>query len=171
MSGSAFENSNYGFLNKVTTGTIELNSSFSSKFSNQLLATFKKYDNPRTTKGETFPTIDIYDGKGNNYITAGSDPYTKYNQVLDDTCSIYDNLTYYAGKHTITGGINYEYQRVGNAFMPGAAGSYIYNSLNDFLTDAAPVQFTYNYSLIPGVDKVYSANLKVGTISLYAQDE
>jgi hypothetical protein len=167
----AFENSNYGFLNKVTTGTVELNSSISSKFSNQLLATFKKYGNPRTTKGETFPTIDIYDGKGNNYITAGSDPYTKYNEVIDDTYSIYDNLTYYAGKHTITGGINYEYQRVGNAFMPGAAGSYIYNSLSDFLADAPPVQFTYNYSLIPGVDKVYSANLKVGTISLYAQDE
>jgi hypothetical protein len=167
----SFENSNYGFLNKVTTGTVELNSSISSKFSNQLLATFKKYGNPRTTKGETFPTIDIYDGKGNNYITAGSDPYTKYNEVIDDTYSIYDNLTYYAGKHTITGGINYEYQRVGNAFMPGAAGSYIYNSLSDFLADAPPVQFTYNYSLIPGVDKVYSANLKVGTISLYAQDE
>ncbi|MES2266130.1 MAG: carboxypeptidase regulatory-like domain-containing protein [Bacteroidota bacterium] len=167
----AFENSNYGFLNKVNTGTIELNSSISSKFSNQLLATFKKYGNPRTTKGATFPTIDIYDGKGNNIITAGSDPYTKYNDVIDDTYSIYDNLTYYAGKHTITGGINYEYQRVGNAFMPGAAGSYIYNSLDDFLNDKAPVQFTYNYSLIPGVDKVFSANLKVGTISLYAQDE
>jgi hypothetical protein len=167
----AFDNSNYGFLNKVTTGTVELNSSISSKFSNQLLATFKKYDNPRTTKGETFPTIDIFNGLGSNYITAGSDPYTKYNQVLDNTYSIYDNLTYYAGKHTITGGINYEYQKVGNAFMPGAAGSYIYNSLDDFLNDKAPIQFTYNYSLIPGVDKVYSANLKVGTISLYAQDE
>ncbi|MBD1386876.1 carboxypeptidase regulatory-like domain-containing protein [Mucilaginibacter rigui] len=167
----AFENSNYGFVNKVTTGTVELNSSISSKFSNQLLATFKKYNNPRTSKGQIFPTIDIYNGSGSNYITAGSDPYTKYNAVIDNTYSIYDNLTYYAGKHTITGGINYEYQKVGNAFMPGAAGSYIYNSLNDFLTDAPPVQFTYNYSLIPGVDQVFSANLKVGTISLYAQDE
>ena len=167
----AFENSNYGFLNKVTTGTAELNTSISSHFSNQLLATFKKYGNPRTTKGALFPTIDIYNGLGSNYITAGSDPYTKNNEVIDDTYSIYDNLTYYAGKHTITGGINYEYQRVGNAFMPGAAGSYIYNSLDDFLNDRAPIQFTYNYSLIPGVDKVFSANLKVGTISLYAQDE
>ncbi|MFD0764722.1 carboxypeptidase regulatory-like domain-containing protein [Mucilaginibacter lutimaris] len=167
----AFANSNYGFLNKVNTGTIELNSSISSKFSNQLLATFKKYDNPRTSKGALFPTIDIYNGLGSNYITAGSDPYTKNNEVVDNTYSVYDNLTYYAGKHTITGGINYEYQRVGNAFMPGAAGSYIYNSLDDFLNDRAPIQFTYNYSLVPGVDKVFSANLKVGTISAYVQDE
>jgi hypothetical protein len=167
----SYENSNYGFINKVTTGTVELNSSISPKLSNQLLATLKKYDNPRTAKGATFPTIDIYNGLGSNFISAGSDPYTKYNAVIDNTYSIYDNLTYYAGKHTITGGINYEYQKVGNAFMPGAAGSYIYNSLSDFLNDAAPVQFTYNYSLIPGQDQVFSANLKVGTISLYAQDE
>jgi hypothetical protein len=167
----SFANSNYGFINKVTTGTVELNSSISSKFSNQFLATFKKYGNPRTSKGQIFPTIDIYNGLGSNYISAGSDPFTKYNDVIDNTYSVYDNLTYYAGKHTITGGINYEYQKVGNAFMPGAAGSYIYNSLNDFLTDQAPIQFTYNYSLIPGVDKVFSANLRVGTISLYAQDE
>jgi hypothetical protein len=167
----AFENSNYGFLNKVHTGTAELNSTINSKMSNQLLLTFKKYSNPRTTKGATFPTIDIFNGAGDNYITAGSDPYTKYNDVIDNTTTLYDNFTYYAGKHTLTAGVSYEYQRVGNAFMPGAAGSYIYNSLNDFLNDRAPIQFTYNYSLVPGQDKVFSANLKVGTLSLYAQDE
>ncbi|QQL50979.1 TonB-dependent receptor [Mucilaginibacter ginkgonis] len=167
----AFENSNYGFLNVVKTGTAELNSSISSKLSNQLLFTFKNYDNPRTSKGGIFPSIDIFNGNGSNYITAGSDPYTKYNEVIDNTTSIYDNVTYYAGKHTITAGINYEYQRIGNAFLPGAAGSYIYNSLNDFLTNAQPIQFTYNYSLVPGVDQVFSANLKTGTLSIYAQDE
>lgn len=167
----AFANSNYGFINKITTGTAELNSSISPKLSNQLLLTFKRYDNPRTSKGDIFPTIDIFNGQGNNYITAGSDPYTKYNEVIDNTTSLYDNVTYYAGKHTITGGINYEYQRIGNSYMPGAAGSYIYNSLDDFLNDRAPIQFTYNYSLVPGQDKVFAANLKVGTLSLYAQDE
>jgi hypothetical protein len=167
----AFNNSNYGFKNLVTTGTAELNTTISSKLSNQLLLTFKRYDAPRTSRGSIFPNIDIFNGTGNNYITAGSDPYTKYNEVIDNTTSLYDNLTYYAGKHTITGGINYEYQRIGNSYMPGAAGSYIYNSLDDFLNDRAPIQFTYNYSLVPGQDQVFSANLKVGTISLYAQDE
>lgn len=152
----AFANSNYGFINKITTGTAELNSSISPKLSNQLLLTFKRYDNPRTSKGDIFPTIDIFNGQGNNYITAGSDPYTKYNEVIDNTTSLYDNVTYYAGKHTITGGINYEYQRIGNSYMPGAAGSYIYNSLDDFLNDRAPIQFTYNYSLVPGQDKVFA---------------
>ncbi|WP_316837081.1 TonB-dependent receptor [Pedobacter nutrimenti] len=167
----AFENSNFGYLNKVSTGTAELNSTITPKLTNQLLLTFKDYGSPRTTKGDFFPTIDIFNGAGNNYISAGSDPNTKYNNVIDNTISLYDNITYYAGKHTITGGINYEFQKIGNSYMPGAAGSYIYNSLDDFLNDRAPIQFTYNYSLIPGVDQVYSANLKVGTVSLYAQDE
>ena len=92
-------------------------------------------------------------------------------RFIDNTISVYDNITYYAGKHTLTGGINYEFQKIGNSFMPGAAGSYIYNSLSDFLNNRAPIQFTYNQSLIPGVDQVFSADLKVGTFSLYAQDE
>ncbi|RYE22691.1 MAG: TonB-dependent receptor, partial [Sphingobacteriaceae bacterium] len=167
----AFNNSNYGFKNLVTTGTAELNSRISPNLSNQLLLTFKRYDNPRTSKGSLFPTVDIFDGQGNNYITAGSDPYTKYNEVIDNTTTLYDNLTYYAGRHTLTGGINYEYQRIGNSFLPGAAGSYIYNSVSDFLNNRAPIQFTYNYSLVPGVDQVFSANLKISTLSVYAQDE
>lgn len=167
----AFNNSNYGFKNLVTTGTAELNSRISPNLSNQLLLTFKRNDVPRTSKGSLFPTIDIFDGQGNNYITAGSDPYTKYNEVIDNTTTLYDNLTYYTGKHTITGGINYEYQRIGNSFLPGAASSYIYNSLGDFLNNRAPIQFTYNYSLVPGVDQVFSANLKISTLSVYAQDE
>ncbi|MBB6271310.1 hypothetical protein HDF26_001737 [Pedobacter cryoconitis] len=171
LKSMGFENSNYGFLNKVTTGTAELNSTISSKLSNQLLLTFKKYDNPRTSKGGIFPTIDIFNGAGDNYISAGSDPNTKYNEIIDNTVSIYDNITYYAGKHTFTAGVNYEFQKIGNSFMPGAAGSYIYNSLSDFLGDKPPIQFTYNQSLIPGVDQVFSADLKIGTISLYAQDE
>ena len=171
LKSMGFENSNYGFLNKVSTGTAELNSTLSPKLSNQLLLTFKKYDNPRTSKGGIFPTIDIFNGAGDNYISAGSDPNTKYNQVIDNTVSLYDNITYYAGKHTFTAGVNYEFQKIGNSFMPGAAGSYIYNSLSDFLGDKPPIQFTYNQSLIPGVDQVFSADLKIGTISLYAQDE
>ncbi len=171
LNSIAFENSNYGFKNLVTTGTAELNSSISSKVSNQLLLAFKRYDNPRTFKGSIFPTVDIFNGTNSNYITAGMDPFTNNNEVIDNTTSLTDNLTYYAGKHTLTGGVNYEYQRIGNSFMPGSNSAYIYNALNDFLTDKPPIYYTYTYSLIPGQSKVFSANLKIGQLSLYAQDE
>lgn len=168
----AFQNSNYGFKNKVSTYTAELNSSISNKLSNQLLFAVTRNDSKRTLPGgDSFPTVDIFNGSGNNYITAGNDPYTLNNDVINNTTTITDNLTYYAGKHTITAGGNYEYQYVGNQFMQGAAGYYAYNSLNDFLTNSAPAYFAYTYSLTPGVSAPYSAALKIGTLSFYAQDE
>jgi hypothetical protein len=168
----AFQNSNYGFVNKVRTYTAELNSSISSKMSNQVLYAVTQTDAKRSFPGgDSFPTIDIFNGAGSNYITAGNDPFTLNNDVINNTTTLTDNFTYYAGKHTITAGGNYEYQYVGNQFMQGAAGYYAYNTLNDFLNNAAPAVFTYTYSLTPGVPAPYSASLKIGTLSFYAQDE
>ncbi|MGI4803403.1 MAG: carboxypeptidase regulatory-like domain-containing protein, partial [Janthinobacterium lividum] len=168
----AFQNSNYGFINPVKTYTAELNSSISNKMSNQVLFAVTRTDSKRTSPGgDTFPTIDIFNGAGNNYITAGNDPYTLNNDVINNTTTITDNFTYYAGKHTITAGGTYQYQYVGNQFMQGAAGYYAYSSLNDFLTNSAPAYFAYTYSLEPGVSAPYSASLKIGTVGLYAQDE
>lgn len=168
----AFQNSNYGFINKVRTYTAELNSSISSSMSNQILYAVTQTDAKRTFPGgDAFPTVDIFNGTGSNYISAGNDPFTLNNDVINNTTTITDNFTFYAGKHTITAGGNYEYQYVGNQFMQGAAGYYAYNSLNDFLTNAPPAVFTYTYSLTPGVSAPYSASLKIGTLSFYAQDE
>jgi len=168
----AFENSNYGFTNPVKTYTAELNSSLSNKISNQLLVAYTNTDSKRTFPGgNSFPTVDIFNGAGSNYITAGNDPFTLNNDVINNTTSITDNVTFYLGKHTITAGGNYEYQYLGNQFMPGAAGYYAYNSLSDFLGNKPPVYFAYTYSLEPGVPAPYSAALKIGTLGLYVQDE
>lgn len=167
----AFANSNYGFKNVVRTGTAELNSSFGGRMSNQFLATISKVQSTRTSRGGTFPTIDIFDGEGNNYIHAGMDPFTNNNDVINDIFSITDNFTYYAGKHTLTAGGSYEYQTVGNMFMPASNGYYAFNSLDDFLTNQAPAYFAYTYSLVPGQPAVYSAELKLGQLGIYAQDE
>lgn len=167
----AFANSNYMFKDVTRTGTAELNSTFGSKMSNQLLGTITKIQTTRDYPGQLFPSIDIFDGEGNNYMSAGMDPYTYNNDVINDIYSITDNFTYYAGKHTLTAGASYEYQRVGNMFMAGSNGYYVYNSLNDFIKDRNPVYYAYTYSLVPGQSAVYSAELKVGQLGIYAQDE
>jgi len=167
----SYANSNYGFDNIVRTGTIELNSNFAGKMSNQLLGTYTKIHSTRTTPGAIFPTIDIFDGQGNNYMSAGYDPFTYNNDVINNIYSIIDNFTYYKGKHTLTAGASYEYQKVGNMFMPAGASYYAYNSLNDFITNRPPVYYAYTYSLIPNTPNVYSAQLKIGQLGIYAQDE
>lgn len=177
----AFFNSNYGFKHTVKTYSAELNSRFSASISNQLLFTVTRNRDTRITpNGQFFPTIDIFnptydkDGKitnNSNYISLGTDPFTQNNDVINNVTSILDNFTYYAGKHTFTAGLSYEYQYLGNMFMPGAASYYAYNSLDDFLNDKAPVYYAWTYSLLPGTPNPYSAQLKTGQWGLYLQDE
>jgi len=174
-----FTNSDYGTDHVVQSATLELNSNFNSRVSNQLLLAYTHINDTRNSPGGIFPTIEIFNGDGTvngvtpgrNYMTAGTDPFTRNNEVINNVASITDNYTYFAGKHTLIAGATYEYQKVGNAFMAGSESYYMYNTLNDFVTDATPAYFSYTYSLVPGQPKVFSANLKVGQLGVYLQDE
>ncbi len=167
-----FENSFYGFKRIVRSGTVELNSNL-RRFSNSLLFTVSRIRDTRITNSEAFPFVEIFDGGATprNYMSFGYEPYSFNNDVINKVWNITDNFTYYAGNHTLTGGFSYEHQTVGNMFMPGAQSYYIYNSLNDFITDQAPLYYSYAYSMVPGQKAVYSAELKYGQAALYVQDE
>ena len=171
LNSMSFGNSNFKFKDIVRTGSLELTSNFSSKFSNQFIATFSKIQSTRSIDGSYFPTIDIFNNNGQNYMSAGSDPFTRNNDVINDVFNFTNNLTYFAGKHTFTFGINYENQRVGNMFMPGSASYYAFSSLDDFMNNRRPAAFSYTFSLVPGKESVYSADLKLGQLGLYLQDE
>ncbi len=174
-----FANSDYAFQHTVQSGTLELNSNFNKRISNQLLLSYTHIRDVRNSPGGIFPTIDIFDTTGliagvtknRNYLSAGTDPFTRNNDVINNVATVTDNVTYAVGKHTLTAGATYEYQKVGNAFMGGSESYYIYNSLNDFRTNKTPAFFSYTYSLVPGQPKVFSANLQVGQIGAYVQDE
>jgi TonB dependent receptor len=166
-----FENSNYAFEDVVRSGSFELNSNFGGKFSNQFLATLTKIQATRILDGGVFPTVDIFNNNGQNYMHVGMDPFTYNNDVYNDVYSFIDNFSYFAGKHTITAGISYEKQKVGNMFMAASNSYYVFNSLDDFINDRAPAYYAYTYSLVPGQKTVYSAELEVGQLGLYAQDE
>jgi hypothetical protein len=166
----SFANSNYSFHDVVKSLSFELNSNFRSKFANQVLATYTKVRTTRETASPLFPFVDILRGT-NNYMSFGRELFSNNNDVKNNTLLLTDNLSYFAGKHTITAGISYEAQTVGNQFMPASQGYYVYNSLNDFITNAAPRAFTLTYSVVPGDDAPYSANLEIGQLGIYAQDE
>ncbi|MBV8251539.1 MAG: TonB-dependent receptor [Chitinophaga sp.] len=167
-----FSNSVYGFKHTVRTGTLELNSTY-GKISNSLLLTGTKIQDTRITNSKDFPFVEIFDGTTtpHNYMSFGVEPYSYNNDVINKVWSATDNFSYYTGKHSLTAGVSYEYQMVGNMFMPGAQSYYIYNSLNDFITQQSPLYYSYAYSMVPGKKAVYSAELKYGQAALYAQDE
>ncbi|MDQ6608418.1 MAG: carboxypeptidase regulatory-like domain-containing protein [Bacteroidota bacterium] len=171
----AFGNTIYTSVDKVRSGSFDLTSNFHGKFANQFLATITKISTIKDHPGAQFPFVDIIGqtpGSKNNYLSFGNEPFNgNYNVVINDVYTATDNFTYFAGKHTFTAGVSYEFQKVGNGFMPGSQGYYTFGSLDDFLNNRAPKQFAITYSLIPGQDAVISANLKVGQLGAYAQDE
>ena len=171
INSMSFQNSNYRFKDVVKSATLELNSNVSGRFANQFLATYTKVQATRSTPSTLFPMIDIFNGSGDNYMSAGLEPFSNNNDVINNIFSVTNNSTWFRGSHTITAGASYEGQRVGNMFMPGSQSYYIFSSLNDFVTDQAPAYYAYTYSLVPGQKAVYSAELKIGQLGLYAQDD
>ena len=181
----SFENSQYSFHDQVRTAAVELNSNWKGKFSNQIIATGTKIRTTRSTPGGVFPFIDIMGdptksgtaatyagGAKQNYMSAGQENYSNANDVINDIYNVTENFTIYKGKHTILLGGSYEYQYVGNKFMPAKQSYYAFGSLQEFMTPGAhPIGFTYTFSRIPGEDEVYSAAMKIGQLGFYAQDE
>ena len=55
--------------------------------------------------------------------------------------------------------------------MRGSQGYYVFASVSDFVNNRAPLKYAQTYSLIPGEDAVFSAQLKIGQLSAYVQDE
>lgn len=83
--------------------------------------------------------------------------------------NITDNFTFFTGNHKLTAGLSYEHQFANNAYMRNGTGYYRYNSLEDFLSGAAPESFALTY----GFNGVANPNAQVtfNQLGFYAQDE
>ena len=175
-SSMSYANTMYSMQNLVHTWSLDLNSRLTDNLSNQFLATFSKLDDIRGSNSDEFPHIDIKDGnlmedgKGtNNYIALGYELFTWNNAVHNTVANVKDDLTYYMGRHKITGGVNFEYQMADNQYMRNGTGYYRYESVNDFLSGATPeiVCLTYGYD----GEKTPAARVRFYKAGVYAQDE
>ena len=170
--GMAYANSLYSMDNLASTLSLDLNSRISDNLSNQFLATWSKLDDMRGTNSEDFPFIDIRNDDGSvvmPYISLGYELFTWNNGVHNTHISLKDDVTYYAGDHKITGGINYEYQMADNSYMRNGTGYYRYRSVKDFMTGAAPevVCLTYGYD----GEANPAARVRFHKAGIYGQDE
>ena len=171
-----FESGNYGFENTVQSVTAELNSTFNSKLSNKFLFTYSQIQDKRTTPNSTlFPFVDIWDGSttGGNYISFGTELFSYLNDVINDNFSFTNNLTYTAGKHTLTGGVAFDLQKYGNSYTRMGTGYYRYKSVEDFLTtgtpgEVAPIMYGLTY---PYAGQETYSRINFGLASAYLQDK
>lgn len=171
----AFENANYAFSNTVRSLTAELNSNFSNRLSNQFLATYSHIRDTRSTPGDLFPFVDIWDGDlqpdgkaKSNYMSFGTELFSYNNDVINNNFTITDNLTYLAGRHTLTGGISFQSMSYANSYVRMGTSYYRYNSLESFLNKEQPDVFGITYPF-EGTDGY--AKVKFGLAGIYLQDQ
>lgn len=172
----SFANSMYSMDNNVSSWAADLNSRFSDKISNQLLFTYSNIEDIRGTNSSMFPFIDIMAGTdeyGNQllepYMSAGYELFTYNNGVTNKIANVVDNFTYFAGTHKITAGVSFEHQMANNAYMRNGTGYYRYNSIDDFLNDAAPESFAITYGF--NGKSMPSAQVTFNQLGFYVQDE
>jgi hypothetical protein len=173
----SYRNSGYIIEDKTRSIVAELNSTLSDRLFNNFTVGYDRQIEDRALLGASFPTVDILKD-GRNYISFGLDPFTPANKLNYGTFHVTNNVTFSAGKHLITGGVNVEMFKSNNTFFPGANGVYTFNSLEDFYKaanfdgDTSPVKlsrFQYRYSALEGGAEPLQV-LKSNKFDAYVQD-
>jgi len=180
----SFDNSNYRILENIKSGIGEWNSVIGSSMSNSLIVGYNYSDESREPRGAFFPMVDILGGDNATYMSFGSEPFTPNNELRYSSFQLQNNFTKFTSKHTMTFGGTFERYESENVFFPGSQSVYVYNTLDDFLTDANGYlanpnrttssvnlrRFQVRYNNIPGQEKPIQP-LEVLYGGAYAQDE
>ena len=180
-----FNNSGYKQTNRTHSFVAELNSRISETLSNEARASYTRvrdwrdvpYQGPTAyiTNAQVFGQADP-SNPSHNYpksgsINIGTEYSSGINNLDQDNITIEDNLTFYAGNHTVTLGTHNESYNFYNGYYQYSNGEYYYNGLNDFLNNNAS-RYYYNYSDYNLTGSYgWRANVLAAQIGLYAQDK
>ena len=170
----SFANSFYKLVDIVGSITAELNSTFNSKFSNKLLASYTHIQDKRGSNSSLFPFVDVWanlNSVNDDYMSFGYELFSYNNNVVNNTLNVTDNLSYNIGKHTFTGGISFDRYYFLNSYLREGSSYYHYDSMADFMnaSNVQPTAFGYTYGYngndAPGQE------LTFGLGAAYLQDE
>lgn len=79
------------------------------------------------------PAIQVHTSSFNSpSVNLGEDQYRHYNQINTKRWTAFFAGTYYAGDHTIKGGLAFEQDQIYNLFGRTEFGNYVFDSIDDF---------------------------------------
>lgn len=178
-----FQNNNYKIKENIRSVVGEWNATVGSNMSNNLIVGYSHSDEGRGYVSTMFPAVDILKD-GLTYTSFGFEAFTPNNELVYRSIQAQNNFNIYTEKHDLTFGVAAEWYKSDNVFYSGSQSVYVYNSLQDFYTDAddylanpnrttSPVtlrRFQVRWANIPGQEKPLQP-LKVFYVGAYAQDE
>lgn len=168
-----FSNNGVFFPSTTNSSALELNSTFGTKMSNNLILGYTSVKDDRGPLGDPFPYVIIFDEDGGS-IRFGSEQFSTANLLEQSIFTITDNFKIYSGKHTFTIGTHNEFYDIKNIFMAYNYGEYEFNSLDDFLNGAPASDYQRVYSLVDGISgdgTSAAAEFNAMQIGVYGQDE
>jgi hypothetical protein len=158
--GLPFFSSYYTINNNLDSWIGELNSTFGSRYANNLTAGYSRFrDFRESPAGGIFPLVDIGNATSglsapgssisasNALTTFGYEPFSAFNLLDSDVYQFGDNFTAFLGKHNVTVGTYNELYRFRNGFAPNYYGGYQFNSLEDFYAAARTPEAPNGYTL------------------------
>ena len=164
--GLPFQSAYYTINNNLNSVIAELNSTFTSKYANNLTAGYSAFrDYRESLSSGLFPLVDIGNatartaaGGGvnaaNSLTTVGFEPFTAFNVLNSDVYQIGDNFTAFLGKHNVTVGTYNEFYKFSNGFSPNYYGSFAFNGLADFYAAAGTKTSPNGYNFDPATGGV-----------------
>lgn len=170
-----FESSCYYQQRNFTTASAEWNSSYlGGKLNNTLRFVYSLQYEPRRLTRDVFPTVDILEPLDNGtkavYTSFGPDPFTYGTGSTVHNFIATDEISYHTGINNITAGLQFEFDKTKNGYMPAGAGYYVYNTWDDFVNNATPAAFAITFGNNENYSQAFPS-FNYLQYSLYAQDE
>ncbi len=175
---SSFQNSLYNTSSQFTSLAAELNSNFlDGQVNNLFRVTWSHQNEARDYFGDMFPTVDIMEpvSVGESSVNAvsvnfGLDPFTYGNLRDVQTVIATDEVSLRKGINNIVAGLQFEWDRTKNGYMQMGSGYYLYNSWEDFKTNANPAAFAITFPNNKNLEQAYPT-FDYMQASAYVQDE
>jgi len=175
-----FENSGYRINNLIHQFRTELRSVFNNKISNKFTAGYTQFRDHRDPKSSAFPVVNI-SKDGLRYIVAGHEPFSINNVLDQDAFQVKNEVSYFSGKHNISGGFAFERFDFNNSFNLGVYGGSAFAPdipIESFQTvidtgglDGAVMAAESVFNGNNEMESWALAETNLGQFSIYGQDE